>query len=319
MTTYDDVLLSSPGLYDPGHDDPGRAEHRHRPWFLGAAPAPAEEPSDDHGQAAMRAELVTNSLICVLAGLLEFIGDGRRVTKQGHLFAVDRKELVAQLGQVRLGGYGADAHDVAIAWRLLLTNGWLTLEDGQVRPAQDPPFPGGFDADAEHYLDACRLAFASVLESDDAGGYGWGARGTDDEVLEALLIATSPDGLTLPDHPVDGTIVHCSEMVRLLLEVIRHPWIRDVPINRSTGHIESAALHHLAWCGEALWSLPRRGVVVVEEEPYVPPAYEEYSRSGYVPPPSKRDCTTRFRAPAIMRGAAALVRERRPLLDAAYM
>jgi len=314
MTIHDDMILSSPGRFAPD-----LAERQDRPWFLGEAPAPTEEPSDEQGRAAMRAELVTNPLIRVLASLLEFIGEGRRVTKQGRLFAVDRRELIAQIWPGRNRDYDPDACGVENAWTLLLSNGWLALADGQVRPAEAPPFPGGFDADAEHYLEACRLAFASVLETDDVGPYGWGARYADDDVLEALLIATSPTGLTLPDHPVDGTIVHCREMVRLLVDVVRHPWIRDVPINRSTGHIESAALRHLARCGEALWSLPRRGVVAVEEEPHELPTYEQYSGAGYVDPPTERDHTTRFLAPVVMRGAVALVRERRRALDAGYM
>lgn len=305
MPTYDEVLLNPPGRYDPD-----LSEQENRPWFLGEAPAPAEEPSDDRAQEEMRAELVTYPLVRLLTALLEFIGDGRRVTKQGRLFAADRKEFVGRFGPARSWAYGADAYDVEAAWKLLLTNGWLALADGQVRPAADPPFPGGFDAGAEHYLEACRLVVASVLETDDVGPYGWGARYADDEVLEALLIASSPAGLTLPDHPVDGTIVHCDEMVRLLVGLVRHPWIRDVPIERSTGHIEAAALRRLAWCGEALWSLCRRGVLVVETDPYELDEYEDYG-SGYIDPPRQRDRTTRFRAPIVMRGAVELVRERR--------
>lgn len=305
MTIHDDVVLSYPGRHDPD-----LARRRERPWFLGEAQAPAEEPSDDHGQAAMRAELVTNPLIRVLAGLLEFIGDGRRVTKQGRLYAVDRREFVAQIGPARRWEYGTDAYHADSAWTLLLTNGWLALAEGQVRPADHPPFPGGFDADAEHYLDACRLVFASVLETDDVGHWTWGMRFGDDDVLEALLIASSPAGLILPDHPADGTIVHCDEMVRLLVELVRHPWIRDVPIERSTGHIEPAALRQLAWCGEALCSLSRRGVLVVETDRYEPSEDEDY-RGEYIDPPGQRDRSMRFRAPILMRGAVELLRARR--------
>ena len=229
---------------------------------------------------------------------------GRRVTKQGRLYAVDRREFVAQIGPARRWEYGTDAYHVDSAWTLLLTNGWLALAEGQVRPADHPPFPG-FDADAEHYLDACRLVFASVLETDDVGHWTWGMRFGDDDVLEALLIASSPAGLILPDHPADGTIVHCDEMVRLLVELVRHPWIRDVPIERSTGHIEPAALRQLAWCGEALCSLSRRGVLVVETE-------DEDYRGEYIDSPGQRDRSMRFRAPILMRGAVELLQARRP-------
>lgn len=302
MTPHDGPVLNSPGFYHPH-----LPEWEARPWFLGDAPAPATEPREDRVQREMRAELFGHPLIRVLAGLLEFIGDGRRVTKQGRLFAADRKEFAGQFGLARSWGYGAEGHGVETAWTLLLTNGWLALADGQVRPAEEPPYPGGFDAGAEHYLEACRLAFASVLETDDVGPYGWGARYADEEILEALLIASSPAGLTLPDHPVDGAIVHCQDMVRFLVGLVQHPWIRDVPIERSTGHIEHAALRGLAGCGQALRTLRRRGVVVVEVEadPY------ELEYEEYLDPCERPDRTTTFRAPVVMRGAVELVRERR--------
>lgn len=311
--TIDDALPTASDRFggDPAGDS-SAPPARPMPWFLGDAPAPTEEPTDEVGRREMAAAAAQLPFLRVVRHLLDFVGDGCRLTKQGALFAVDRRRIEELCRDPADGWswrpYGADSR-VQEAWNLLIRQGWLTREDGEVRPTSSPLFSSEGTTLTEEGIHAARRLLAAVLE--DAcpmDRYFVTTDGAERDIWDALLVASGPDGLVLPDHPRDGALIHCFESVDFLVGLLRHPYVRDVPIDRASGHVEDSAIRQLAQTAEALCRLVGCGVVTHgDEEESV--ARDEYWYAD--DPPSGRPVRA-FRTPALMRGAIALMREGAP-------
>ncbi|WP_394216394.1 hypothetical protein [Brachybacterium vulturis] len=140
--TIDDAVPTAADFF--GEDFAGvppAPPDRPRPWFLGDAPAPREEPSEEAGRLAMAAEAAQLPFLRVARHLLEFVGDGCRTTKLGALYAVDRQRIEESCREGSDGWfwhpYGTDSR-VQQAWDMLTRHGWLVREDGWVRPTGKP-------------------------------------------------------------------------------------------------------------------------------------------------------------------------------------
>lgn len=315
--TIDDALPTAADLFGEDHiredlaGDPTAEPARPRPWFLGDAPAPEEEPADEAGRLAMAAEAAQLPFLRVVHHLLEFVGDGCRTTKLGALYAVDRRRIEESCRDHSDGWswhpYGTDSR-VQQAWDVLTQQGWLDREDGWVRPTGKPLFSVGGDALTEEGVDSARRLLAAVLE-DACSEYRYfpATERSEDDIWDALLVASGPDGLVLPDHPRDGTLLHCFESVDFLVGLVRHPFVRDVPLDRSTGHVADSAIRQLALTARTLGQLITCGVVTDWNDDGVEPRDEYW----YEDDASGRSPARTYRTPALMRGAITLVRESR--------
>lgn len=312
----DDALPTAPDLF--GDEPPGGSvapAARPRAWFLGDAPAPEEEPEDEAGRAAMAADAAQLPFLQVVRHLLEFIGDGCRTTKLGALYVVDRRRIEELCADSSDGWswrpHGTDQR-VQHAWLVLLRHGWLAREDGWVWPTGKPLLGVGPDALTAQGLEGTRRLLAAALGSDSPEGRSVPGTEMTDDVLDALLVAAGPDGLTLPDPPRDGRLIHCFESVDFLVGLIHHPHVRDVPLDRGSGHIADSALHRLALTVGAMEHLDRGGLVTVQGEEGVDDPGEDWHQDWYAMGTSDRESARIYRAPVLMRGAIALVRESRP-------
>lgn len=284
---------------------------RPRPWFLGSAPTPTQEPTDRASRTMMMAELAQLPLFRTVRQLVDFIGDGLRITKQGELFAVDRRKLERQYSdsssEYAWGTYGITSR-THLAWTVLTRHGWLVREEGWVRPTGRALAAPGRDDATERDLDGARSLLAAALDEAAAGDwYSVLPGGFGEDVLDALLVASGSEGLTLPNHPVDGVLLHCCESVRFLVELLRHPHIHDVPLDRRTGHVADGAVLRIARVSHSIDLLISSGLVIIERGDGVED--EEYERYDEYEHGENR--VTIYRTPTVMRGAIALVRERR--------
>lgn len=276
-----------------------------RPWFFGDAPVPHDEPEDDAGRATMSFQLAHLPFVQAVHLLHDFIGDGRRVTQQKTLYVAERKEL-ADLEQAapdeRSWGLHTTSQAMNLAWSVMTEHGWLEFEDRSVRRTSKPLFPADAGALSEPDLGLARSLLADTLTATGrVSKHLWGDRDREDPLLEALLIASSPEGLMLPDHPHDGMVLHCGEMVRFLSALIRHPHIWDVPIDPRTEHVDNAQLAALAELSWDLQHLVDRGLIHRER-----PDHEDQHREGRLDP----DPPAVYRAPLIMRGVVRELRSR---------
>ena len=302
--TPDDTEFTDPGTSATSRDS--------APWFLGEAPVPVIEPKGVGERADMLAELERLPFLMTVRHLLDFVGERRRLTKQGELFAVDRRELERLLCReephwsVRRYDSGQTRD---LAWKTLLDSGVLITGDGQVRPApsrlEDPWDPGDPEQSLMGVQSLVEVALETALTS--RAFTAWNVT-PEAHLMDALLIASGPDGLLLPTLPRDGHLVHCDEVVDFMSQLVRHPWIHEVPLDRITGHPSSAGLHdllltvhQLQWldgCG-LLTSLHRTGEW--EEDGG---AVLEYDYSQRHPPGA---ATVLYRVPVAMRSAIARV------------
>lgn len=129
---------------------------------------------------------------------------------------------------------------------------------------------------------------------------GWDPTARADDVLQALLIASGPGGLIAPRHPHDGVLIHCSEVEVFLVELVRHPFIQDVPTGRGRGHVDGREVERLAATFRRIDILVRAGVVTTNEQDDDFCGDDDYGDDENRP--------TIYRAPALLRGAVASLR-----------
>ncbi|GAA1316154.1 MAG: hypothetical protein ACTIMA_03120 [Brachybacterium tyrofermentans] len=321
MTT-DDSYLPSADLFDDGDltDDRADPGTRSAPWYLGDACVPADEPTDRAGRAAMRAEFSHLPFTRTVRHLLDAIGDGMRLTRQGKLYAVDRRRVEERCAEEptgrRWGPYGGGT-GVELAWDVLTRLGWLLREEGRVRPSGKVLVGDERDDATEEALDDARQLLAAVLDTVDVGGAtSWWGSSPPDDGFDALLVASGTDGLTLPVIPPDDRLIHCSETVDFLAALIRQPHIHHVPIDRATGHVAEGKLRELGHVSRAMSALDSKGLLVAPSHSGRAPDEDYRDRwddGNYGNPGDYRDHRSlmTFRAPVMMRGAVAVLRERR--------
>lgn len=168
------------------------------PWFL---PAPEEDGMALGGlDAEQDAPAYAGSAFVQRAvALLDFVGQGRRVTRTGALGREDSRALLAAMGLDTAVRSMWDRPEIVGAWVSLLDGGWLELDRGVVRRAEGAvPFVSA-EQDAEGFV-----AFGHAVLS--AALFGRDARDAEDggfvgmpDTIAALLAACRTEGLTLPD------------------------------------------------------------------------------------------------------------------------
>ena len=289
-------------------------------WFLGEAPVPGREPQDAEERAGMLAEFEQLPFLLTVRHLLDFVGEGRRITKQGELFAVDRRELEELLDEVdtrwswHLHGSGQILH---LAWRTLLSRRVLFREEGQVRPVLKRLEDQWDSSDPEQQLKGMQSQVETALEAAlTSHEFTPWSVGFDDHLMDALLIASGPDGLLLPTLPPDGDLVHCREVVQFMSQMLRHPWIRQVPLDHVTGHPSEHGLRALSHTLYVMGRLNDCGLLTSAPERSDPDsAWEGDGQVVLDYGPSVRDRRyspmALYRAPVAMRGVIARVRARR--------
>lgn len=245
----------------------------------------------------MMAELEQNALLTEMRELLDFIGDGRRLTAAGTLYVVEKKEFHRSSSRAGAGGARNDWYEhrwLDERLDLLCRIGWLEVEERVLRTASVPAIDALRSGEPDSVLDAARELFAAVLRRTlprEPRGLTLRTRSLD---LDALLIATGPDGLTLPWAPYGGEFTHCAEVVAFLVRLLGHPHIHEVPIARYGGHPEAGALASLASLRDELSPLVSWGILTSEQDH---PDYEWEIHDVL------------YRAPTLLRGAVARVRD----------
>lgn len=289
-------------------------------WCLADAPAPMSEPTDEEGRAEMLAELDRLPFLQAIGHVVAFVGEGRRLTKQGELFAVDRRQLESRLLEVddhRTGEWYGNSQILHVAWNVLLSSGLLVKREGHVEPAMGHAGDEESAEGAENALRRARSLLAAALESSATSAeFAYWDDGLDEDGLDALLVASGPEGLLLPRIPPDGELIHCGEVVQFMLQLLRHPYIREVPIDRRTGHPLARGLGALERLSRTMGRLRDSGLLLLDQERpdregTLEGADHGWAEYGQYPEDSYLTPMVHYRAPVAMRGAIAMVRDRR--------
>ncbi|GAA4526647.1 hypothetical protein GCM10023160_21630 [Brachybacterium paraconglomeratum] len=171
------------------------------PWFL-------PEPSTSR-EALMSLDLeqdpevyAGNSFVRCTVALLEFVGQGRRITATGALGRADTGELLARCGieqDVRGVRSMWDHPELVGPWVTLRDGGWLEVRAGRVHRERGPiPFvaaaqdPAGF-VEFGHAVLTALLLGRDAREVEDGGFRGM------PDTLAALMIACREGGLEMRD------------------------------------------------------------------------------------------------------------------------
>ncbi len=260
-----------------------------RVWFLGEGPLPREEPSDPAGLETMRREAAELPLLAELRYALDLIGDGLRVKRGGDPYVSDVREFERRRG-ARIPRHEAPCSPTFPELiDLLRTLGWVESEERRLRRVQGSAAEAALDPETEGHLDAVRGVIREGVRRAQARPW-WLMATTEEHTLrDALLIATTEEGLLLPWAPSATGFHHCRDHSWFLVELLGHPRIQDIPLDLETGHVPPHVLAELAACRERMSGLVEWGLVTRAE-------WEEQHRTaGY----------SRFRAPLLMRGALA--------------
>lgn len=286
----------TPGL--SGHDrrmttfeHPTAQQAPARAWFLGEGEIPpAQEPAGDAGLEQMHQEATALPLLEDLRRALDLIGDGLPVKRNGDPYVRDIREFARRQGAPAYAyAYDRSSPSFTELVDLLDALGWVGTEDRLLHLTEESPAEGGLDPEAEGYLDAVRAVMREGVRSAQRRPW-WHMHAAEERtVRDALLIATTDEGLLLPWASPYGSLHHCREHALYLVDLLGHPRIRDIPLDHETGHISAAALTELAACRESMDRLEAWGLVAHEE-------MDEHRRdAGY----------SRYRAPLLMRGVLA--------------
>jgi hypothetical protein len=162
----------------------------------------------------------------VRAGLLvEFIGDGRRLKRDGGLFQVEEKAF-EDFTTRSVTASSPERPTMAVVANLLIRSGHLVVHGGDLVPTR-PLIIADFDHASDAFVGTGRRLLALALGATRVPGATTRITGArepdvvvDDDVLDALLVASGPGGLHLPDTPRSPTFQHV-ERVQEIIEELR--------------------------------------------------------------------------------------------------
>ena len=168
------------------------------PWFL--EDALDAELATDRPYEELRAEFEDTPFILRARALLEFVGEGREGTDEGVLTDADTVEILQQLGIEREATTMWDAPELIGPWLTLFDGDWVDVEGTRIVPGEGIAPAAHPDEDPETYALfvhalLSRLIGSMIERELDEGGFV----GVPDS-LAALMVATRPEGLTMP-HP----------------------------------------------------------------------------------------------------------------------
>lgn len=270
-------------------DGPDAPSAPARAWFLGEGPLPREEPTDPAGLETMRREAAELPLLDELRYALDLIGDGLRIKRSGDPYVSDVREFERRRGAriPRQEASCSPAFPELVG--LLRTLGWVESEERRLRRVEGSSAEDALDPESEGHLDAVRAVIREGVRRAEFRPW-WLMTTVEEHTLrDALLIATTDEGLLLPWAPSATGFHHCRDHSWFLVELLGHPRIRDVPLDLETGHVPAHVIAGLAACRERMSGLVDWGLVTFAE------GEEQHRTSGY----------SRFRAPLLMRGALA--------------
>ncbi|MFC7374639.1 MULTISPECIES: hypothetical protein [unclassified Brachybacterium] len=213
------------------------------PWFL---PAPDEDIGNplagtDPGQE--REAFAANSFVQRAVAVLEFVGDGRRVTGTDALGRADSAALLEQMGIERGVRSMWDHPELAGPWIALLDGGWLEIGAGWVRRETGPVRFVPASEDPDGFVEFGHAVLTATLFGKDArDGADGGFMGMPDTIA-ALLVACGPGGLTLHDA------------------LSEEPDAPEVPQDPSTGEWDRDELRRLFAVAHDLSDLAAMGVL----------------------------------------------------------
>jgi hypothetical protein len=303
---------------------------RPRPWYLGTTPVPDGDLHDPAAIERMRKEVGRLGLVRDCRDTLGFIGpEGRRLTRQGRPYVADMKAYARSTTEPEddfdpRWGLPEEKlmRGVDGAWPVLVSQGWIVVEDGRVRwsaEIEDSGLVGSWgepgvrsrlgDQALEGWLDILTDRLEARVDSASFGySYGLGHEGSaseQDAVLEALLIASGDGGLRLPWVPEDGRVVHCFEVQSFYRSVIAIPGIEYVPDPGLGEHPGPDQLGGVVDLGRTLGDLEDLGV-------WRTPGH---GRFGYRSWRERETEPDRFHAPFYLREVVARIRARRPEVE----
>jgi hypothetical protein len=282
---------------------------------------------DAEARERMRKEIGRLGLVRDCRDTLGFIGsEGRRLTRQDRPYVADMKAYARSTAQPEDGTdprWGRPEQrlqrGVDEAWPVLVSLGWIVVEDGRVRwsaDIEDSGLVGSWgepgarprlgDRALERWLDI----LTDMLEArvgDESFGYPYGrgrrrSASEQDDVFEALLIASGDEGLRLPWVPEDGRVVHCSEVQSFYRSVIAIPGIEYVPDPGLGNHPGPDQLGGVVDLARTLGDLGEFGVRRT-------PGHDGFGYTSWRERETEPDW---FHAPFYLRKVVARIRARRP-------
>lgn len=195
-----------------GHGDlpPPAGSSPRWPWFLPDADLDLERMRDWDPQHHL--QIYRDSVLVQRAqAVLDFVGEGRRVTSTGALNRADTAEVLGRFGIDRTVRSMWDAPELAHTWTALHDGSWLEFAGSRVRPDSGPIGPVSADEDPEQFVDFAHALLLSALGSMWArAGREGGFLGMPDTLTTVLYVCqegglrlSEIDGEQFPDVPMD--------------------------------------------------------------------------------------------------------------------
>lgn len=198
------------GDTDPSGPPAADDEELSWPWFLPDSGIDLEQIRDwepqQHLPVYRRNALVRRAQI-----LLDFVGQGRKLTATGALNRADTAAVLQRLGIDRTARSMWDVPELAQIWAVLHDGSWLETTGTRVRPGTGPTTPASAEEDPEQFVDFAHSLLLSALGSmwarDGAEGGFIGMPDT----LTTLLYVCQDGGLRrydlrredIPEIPMD--------------------------------------------------------------------------------------------------------------------
>ncbi|PWH07237.1 hypothetical protein DEO23_00840 [Brachybacterium endophyticum] len=239
-----------------GHGDGGAG---HAPWYLGDALAVADGTAELEVQD-WEAEILAIPFVRRCRALLEYVGEGRRLTDRGTLPVARIRELRGILGVSRPGTTLREVPEIRECWNALIQMGVLTIADDWVRRSEDPHGHWTLDRSSEDLSAGAVAALGWLLALKTCVCPEHGGFEGEWCLLETLLATTAPGGLMLPRLPEDGELGEL-EVAELFAAIGASPQITRLPVDEEAGCVDLAALSELATVQRDLDLLVDAGVL----------------------------------------------------------